>query len=153
MKITVTKKEKPTPVTILHLEGALDGANSASLIDEAQKVFTAGVRDIIVDLIKLTFISSAGLGALHQVAQLFRGINDPEQEESWADYRWAAYRSNSRDHNRRSQEHVKLCSPTKEVQEILDIIGFSSLFEIYTDLNQAVASIQQTAPGMEASLR
>jgi anti-anti-sigma regulatory factor len=152
MKITITKTEGPAPVTILHLEGALDGSNYESLVDNAKKVYAAGARDLILDLSKLTFISSAGLGALHQVALLFRGKKHPEQDESWGAYRWAAYRSIDRDHSRRFQEHVKLFSPTKEVREVLDMIGFSSLFEIYSDLHQATVSFRQAAPAMDAHL-
>jgi anti-anti-sigma factor len=77
MNITISKNEKPFPVTILHLDGILDGANYESLIDETQKVYAAGARDLILDLSKLTFISSAGLGALHRVALLFQGKKHP----------------------------------------------------------------------------
>lgn len=140
MKITTTRTETPTPVTVLHLDGALDGANYQSLLDEAQKLHAAGVRNLILDLCNLTFISSAGLGALHQVALLFRGKVHSEKDETWAAYRWAAYRSIDRDHNHKSHERVKLLSPTKQVREVLDLIGFSNLFEIFTDLDQATAS-------------
>jgi len=146
MKITITKNEKPVPVTILHLDGILDGANYESLIDEAQKVFATGARDIILDLSNLTFISSAGLGSLHRVALLFQGKKHPAKDESWAAYRWAAYRSIDPDHKRRTQEHVKLLSPARQVREVLDLIGFSSLFEIHTDLHQAAASFHLTVP-------
>lgn len=152
MKITLTKTNGPAPVAILHLDGTLDGANYESLIDEAQKVYTSGIRGLILDLSNLTFISSAGLGALHQVALLFRGKNRSEQFESWAAYRWAAYRSIDPDHNRGSHEHVKLYSPSKEVMEVLDLIGFSSLFEIYTDLHQATLSFRQAAPAIKDRL-
>jgi hypothetical protein len=83
----------------------------------------------------------------------------PNHTNSWGfvrrskDESWAAYRSIDRDHNRRTQEHVKLFSPTKQVREVLDMIGFSFLFEIFTDLPQALASFRQTAPVMKASLR
>ena len=153
MKITLTNNQKLTPVTILHLNGKLDGTNYGSLIEEAQKIYAAGVRDIILDLSKLIWISSAGLGAMHQVALLFRGNKQPEQDESWAAYRWAAYRSIDRDHKRGTQEHVKLFSPTKEVREVLDMIGFSSLFEIFTELDQAISSFHTRALEMESSLR
>jgi anti-anti-sigma factor len=143
MKITLSKTEKTIPVTILHLEGALDGANYECLIEEAQKLFASGARDLILDLGKLSFISSAGLGALHQVALIFRGKNDHDQKESWGAYRWAAYRSLDRDHTRRRHEHVKLLSPSNVVQDVLDMIGFSSLFEIYPDLPLALESFQQ----------
>ena len=153
MKITATKIEKPVPVTIIHLEGALDGSNFERLIDEAHKVYATGARDLILDLGKLTFISSAGLGALHQVALMFRGKKRSKKDESWSAYRWAALRAIDSDHNHLSHEHVKLLSPTREVMGVLEMIGFSSLFEIYRDLDQAVASFHQQAPVMEASLR
>lgn len=120
--------------------------------EEAKNLFADGARDLIFDLSKLVFISSAGLGALHQVALLFQGKIRPGPDESWAAYRWAAYRSMDRDHYIRLQEHVKLLSPTREVREVLDMIGFSSLFEIYTDFPQAVASFHKVAPVMETGL-
>lgn len=147
MKITITKTEIPASVTILHLEGKLDRANYESLIEEAQDVYDAGDRDLLLDLGGLFFISSAGLAALHQVALLFRGEEQPCQDEGWA-----AYRAINRDRDRGTQEHVKLLSPTKEVREVLDLTGFGSLFEIFTDLSQALASFRQAVPVSAARL-
>jgi anti-anti-sigma factor len=141
MNITITKNELPIPVTILHLEGKLDRSNYESLIEEAQDVYDSGARHLILDLSQLTFISSAGLTALHQVALLFRGEKHPGQDEGWA-----AFHSIDRDRGSGPQEHVKLFSPTKEVQELLDTTGFSSLFAIYSDLHQATASFRQAVP-------
>jgi anti-anti-sigma factor len=140
MEITITRKKIPVPVTILHLEGTLDGSNHQDLLAEAKKQYSAGARNLLLDISKLTFISSAGLGALHQVALLFRGKKHPAQDETWAAYRWAAYRTMDREHQSTSQEHVKLFSPTKQVREVLDLIGFTSLFEIFTDFDQAINS-------------
>jgi anti-anti-sigma regulatory factor len=147
MKITITKTKGLIPVTILHLEGKLDRANYESLIEEAQDVYGAGNRDLLLDLERLTFISSAGLAALHQVALLFRGEEHPFQDEGWA-----AYRAINRDRERGAQEHVKLLSPTKEVREVLDMTGFGSLFEIFIETHQALASFRQPAPVSAASL-
>jgi hypothetical protein len=153
MKMNITKTERPIPIVILHIEGTLDGANFRKLIEKAQTLFTNGTRDLILDLTKLTFISSAGLGALHQVAMLFKGKIPPEMDESWAGYRWATYRSIRRDHDLSPQEHVKLLSPTREVREVLEMIGFSSLFEIYAYMPQAVESFRQPDMAMEAGMR
>jgi anti-anti-sigma factor len=153
MKITIAKIEQPTPTTILQLDGALDGSNYQGLVDEARKLHAAGTRNLILDLGKLTFISSAGLGAFHQVAIMFRGKKHPEQNETWGAYRWAAYRSIDRDHSRRPQEYVKLLSPTKEVRELLDLIGFDSLFEIFTDINTAASSFHQAELVMVSNRR
>ncbi len=149
MKITITKAEGLIPVAIMHLEGKLDGANYESLIEEAQDVYGAGDRDLLLDLGGLIFISSAGLAALHQVALLFRGEARPGQDEGWAAYRAI---NRDRDRDRGAQERVKLLSPTKEVREVLDLTGFGALFEIFTDLDQALASFPQVAPASAASL-
>ncbi len=153
MKMNITKTEQPIPIVILHLDGILDGASYKRLNEKAQILFASGARDLILDLTNLTFISSAGLGALHQVALLFQGKTRPDPDESWAGYRWATYRNIKRDHDLRRQEHVKLLSPTKEVREVLDMIGFDSLFEIYTDMPQAVESFRQSALLMEPGMR
>jgi hypothetical protein len=140
MNITITKTEKPVPISRLHLDGILDGTNFETLMKEAKKLYTAGARNLILDLSLLTYISSAGLGAIHQVALLFRGKKRHEQDESWGDYRWAAYRKID---NRRMypyEVHVILFSPTKEVRKVLDMIGFGFLFEIFTDLQKAIDS-------------
>lgn len=143
MNITITKTETPFPVTILHLDGKLEGISYEILIDEAQKLYDAGARDLLLDLSKMTFISSAGMAGLHQVALLFRGERHPGQDQGWA-----AYRSIDRDRGHGTQEHVKLLSPTKEVQEVLDLTGFSSLFQIFTGLQPALASFHQEVPAV-----
>jgi anti-anti-sigma regulatory factor len=147
MIITITKTERPAHVTIIHLEGKLDGANYENLIDEAQNIYDAGARDLIIDLSKLTFISSAGLAAIHQVALLFRGERNP----GW-DGGWDAYHAIGRDRSRAPQEHVKLLSPAEPVRQLLDLTGFDSLFEIFNGIDQAVGSFQLPVPTMRAHL-
>jgi anti-anti-sigma regulatory factor len=39
-----------------------------------------------------------------------------------------------------TQEHFKLFNPQPEVNHILDMVGFNTIFEIFTDLDQAVNS-------------
>lgn len=140
MRITISKTDKPVSVTILHLEGKLDRANYESLIDEAQEVYGQGARDLILDMSKLTFISSAGVSALHQVALLF-----PEEKGSRLDGGWGAFRSENRDRSDNTRQHVKLFCPPGVVREVLNLAGFGSLFEIFTDLTQAVESFRQPA--------
>jgi anti-anti-sigma regulatory factor len=113
------------------------------LIDEAQDAFSNGARDLVLDMSKLTFISSAGVAALHQVALLYR-----EENHSRLDGGWRAFRSENNGHPNPTQEHVKLFSPPGVVRELLNLSGFGSLFEIFTDLSQAVESFRQPAPEM-----
>ena len=153
MKMNITRTERPIPIVVLHIDGVLDGANFKKLIEKAESLFAGGTRNLILDLTRLTFISSAGLGALHQVALIFQEKIRPETDETWASYRWATFRNIKRDHDLRPQKHVKLLSPTREVQEVLDMIGFTTLFEIYMYMPQAVESFRQPELVMETSLR
>ena len=137
MKITISKMGKPAHLAILHLEGKLDRANYESLLDEAQELYGEGVRDLILDLSKLIYISSAGLSALHQVALLFRG------EKRNTTNTGIGTRSADPEGRRMVQEHVKLFSPTRDVREALDLVGFDTLFEIFGDLPQAMGSFRQ----------
>jgi anti-anti-sigma regulatory factor len=135
MEMTVT--HKPGAVAILHLIGTLDGSNYQSLINEAQKLYDTGVRNIILDLSQLTFMSSAGISALHRVALIFRGEKHTELEEGWA-----SYRAMGRDRDSGLQKHVKLLSPAERVQHSLELVGFTTFFEVFTDADLAVASFQ-----------
>jgi hypothetical protein len=38
------------------------------------------------------------------------------------------------------QQHVKLLNPRSEVMGVLDMVGFGNVFEIYTNLDEAVNS-------------
>jgi len=135
MIITTTQKQGRSPVTVLQLAGKLDGSNYMQLIDEAKKAYLNGVRDLLIDLSQLTYLSSAGIAAIHQTALIFRGLPVADEGSSWA-----AYHAIDRDRDNGFQSHVKLLSPQPSVIEILDITGFGSLFEIHTDLEAAVES-------------
>ena len=125
------------PVTILQLAGKLDGSNYVEMFDEVKKIYAQGVRDLLIDLSRLTYLSSAGITAIHRTAVVFRGLSVPNDESGWA-----SFHAIDRDRDSGLQEHVKLLSPTPEVAHILDIVGFKSMFEIHTDLDTALASFQ-----------
>jgi anti-anti-sigma regulatory factor len=137
MNISVSQAQAPgrVPVTVIKLDGQLDGQNFQELITKAQELHAAGGRDFLLDLSDLIYISSAGLVALHSVALLARGEEIPNVEGGWA-----AYRSMGRSSEAGVQRHVKLLNPRSEIMGVLDMVGFSSVFEIYTDRDEAVNS-------------
>ena len=135
MEMTSTLKQGRVPVTVLQLDGKLDGSNHMELVEEAKTIYRNGVRDLLLDLRRLTYLSSAGITAIHKTALLFRGLPVPEEESGWS-----AYHAIDRDRDSGVQKHVKLLSPQPEVAEVLEITGFKALFEIHTNLDVAVAS-------------
>jgi anti-anti-sigma regulatory factor len=135
MNISVSQAQGNVPVTVIKLDGQLDGQNYQELIAKAQELYDAGGRDFLLDLSDLTYISSAGLVALHSVALLARGEELPDVEGGWS-----AYRSMGRSSEAGMQKHVKLLNPRTEVMDVLDMVGFSNVFEIFTDRETAVNS-------------
>ena len=135
MNMSVSEAKGNVPVTVIKIDGQLDGQNYQELISKSQELYKAGTRDFLLDLSELTYISSAGLVALHSMALLARGEELPDTEGGWS-----AYRSMGRSSEAGVQKHVKLLNPRSEVMGVLDMVGFSNVFEIYTDLNEAVMS-------------
>lgn len=133
--MSVSQAQGNVPVTVIKLDGQLDGQNYQELITKSQELYKAGVHDFLLDLSELTYISSAGLVALHSMALLARGEELPDTEGGWS-----AYRSMGRSSEAGMQKHVKLLNPRSEVMGVLDMVGFSNVFEIYTDLDEAIKS-------------
>jgi anti-anti-sigma regulatory factor len=135
MNISASQAQGNVPITVIKLDGQLDGQNYQELIAKARELFDAGRRDFLLDLSDLTYISSAGLVALHSVALLARGEELPDMEGGWS-----AYRSMGRSSEAGVQHHVKLLSPRSEVMGVLEMVGFSNVFEIFNDRDTAVNS-------------
>jgi len=135
MEMKFTQYQGTVPVTVLHLEGSLDGSNYEKLVAEASRLYKTGIRNLVLDLSKLTFLSSAGISSIHRVALMFKGKKVEELEEGWA-----AFRAMDRDRDGGTQQHVKLLNPSKEVSKVLEMVQFKTYFETYTDVHEAVAS-------------
>ncbi len=140
-EITVTHNQEPVPVAILQMQGSLDGSTYERFIAKAKELYASGVRNLLLDLRELTFLSSAGIASLHRVALLFRGKPVSEDDEGWD-----AYRAIDRDRDSGAQERVKLYSPSESVRRVLELVGFTALFDIYTDTTAALASFPALIP-------
>ena len=64
------------------------------------------MRDLLIDLSRLSYMSSLGISAIHETALVFRGLEIPEKEAGWT-----AYNAIDRDRGNGVQKHVKLLSP------------------------------------------
>ncbi len=135
MNIQVSTEKGNVPVTVIKLEGQLDGQNYQELIAKARELYQAGTRDILLDLDDLTYISSAGLVSLHTMALMLRGESTPDPEQGWA-----AVKSADRTRQAGVQQHIKLLNPRPEVSSVLEMVGFSTFFETYTDREKAIQS-------------
>jgi anti-anti-sigma factor len=135
MEITVSQAQGQIPVTILHINGDIDGSTYRDLIAKGDEVFKSGAHALLLDLTNTRYISSAGLVSLHSLAKILRGTKELDAESGWE-----AFRSIDRERAGGRQKHLKLLNPQPKVKSVLEMAGFDQFFEIYADEAEAVAS-------------
>ncbi len=135
MNITAQQTTAPTPVTILSLQGDLDGSNYLDLIAAAKAAQQTGAKHLLLDLGGVPYMSSAGLVALHSSVQLLRGEQPPDPAAGWSTLKSVAL-----DTTGTTQQLVKLLNPQPRVMRTLEMSGMNAFFEIYTDEAAALAS-------------
>ncbi len=135
MNISTSQAQGSVPVTIIKIDGQLDGQNYQELIMKAQELCNAGAHDFLLDLTDLTYISSSGLVALCTVALLARGEKLANAGEGRPASRPLIHPTESG-----TQQHVKLLNPCSEITRIFDMVGLGTLFEVFTNRETAVNS-------------
>jgi anti-anti-sigma factor len=131
MEIAVSHEQGRVPVTVFHIQGEINVNSYEQLQAQAQAAVKAGARDVLLDLTGVTYISSAGLRALHHIFTLLR-TDSPAESDS-------ALSKGLRDGTWKSP-HFKLLNPQPSVLEILKTTGYDMYLEIHHNLQEAVAS-------------
>lgn len=135
LSITIDKALERVPVTIIRLSGELDGSNYATLIEQGRELFAADVRDLLLDLSNLTFMSSSGLVALHSLALIMRGGGLPDEGNGWSSFHAI---SNDIEAAKGTEKHLKLSEPQPRVLKMLETTGFDQILEIFEDEQTAL---------------
>jgi hypothetical protein len=125
---TLTISKTAGSVLVLHLGGKLDGQTNQALLDAARAEHEAGVRFLLIDLEQMQMITSAGLGALHNIYKLF---TPADEIEAWdRENHGEPYKSN----------YFKLAAAPPSVYYVLNIAGFLNNIPIYPDVPAALAA-------------
>jgi len=132
MQISFSKQSN---VTVMHLLGDVDSSNYTEVIIRAQQVYDDGARNLLLDLSKVPYVSSAGLMAFHTLARIFSGHATQSKDSSRPIFRAI----NPKD-DAIARERIKLLSPQPAVEQVLDVVGLRQFFEIHTDLEAGVNS-------------
>jgi anti-anti-sigma factor len=135
MEITVLQEQGRAAVSVIRISGHLDGQTYQDLISKANEIVGTGAKNILLDLSDLTYISSAGLVSLHTIALMTRGEELPNPEQGWS-----TLKSMDRTHDGGLQKYLKLLNPRPEVTKVLEMVGFSEFFEVFTDRQKAIDS-------------
>ena len=114
LTITVSEIKSKVPVTVLRLEGDLDSKTYSDLENKAGALIEAGSRNFVLDLSAVSFMGSAGLRAMHGMANKLK--------------------------NSAGGGQVKLLQPSDSVARVLKTLGFDQFFNIHSSLDEAVIS-------------
>lgn len=120
LDIAVSQAEGSVSVSVLALKGVLDASTQKELESKAEELIGGGTTHILLDMRGVSYMSSAGLRAMHAIA----GKLSPEEASETAI----------------KSSRLKLLSPSEDVAKILKTLGFDAYLESFDDLNSAVAS-------------
>jgi anti-anti-sigma factor len=105
-------------VLILSADGGLNADTAADFIDQLESLIDAGVKQIIVDCTRLSYISSYGIGVVMRL------------------------------HNKLARHggDIKLAAPPGMVLRALVATRLAGLFQIYPDVNRARLAFRPKDP-------
>ena len=135
MEFSTEQVQGRAPITILGLQGDLDGSNYQTLITKANELHQAGTQNFVLDMGKVNYMSSAGLVALHTIARLLQGEPLPDPDAGWE-----AIHAIQRDEAAGKHAQLKLLNPQSRVDQTLELTGMKEYFDIFTDRQAAIAS-------------
>jgi len=103
-------------VCVVGITGRLDSGTSESFGQQLHQLIDGGGRRLVVDGATLDYVSSAGLRMLLVAAKRLKVVNGK----------------------------IVLSSLKPHILEVFEIAGFTSIFPVYGDAEQAVQQLQQS---------
>jgi len=99
--------------SVVTFKGDLDATNVEDVVEKVFNAMNSGTDHIIADFTDLRYVNSTGLGILLHFSKSAKEKNGT----------------------------FKICSVSENVFEILDIIGATTLLEIFDTVDDAIASL------------
>jgi anti-anti-sigma factor len=119
------------PLTVIHLKGSLDTAAYHQLQSHSRKAYESGMRNLLLDMREVTYISSGGLRALMDLLKLMSSDLSAESREAMLlQPNSAPFKSS----------HFKLLDPPDQVRKVLTMAGIDIFLDIQDNYEEAVAS-------------
>ena len=131
MNITISQEMGKIPVTVFRLEGDINMESAPQIEEQARQAHAAGMRNMVIDLTDVAYMSSAGIRLLNGLFNMLRTDTPAERPEAMHQGMLAGtFKS----------PHLKLVNPTKRVMEVLKMAGLDMFLEIHRNVKDAVAS-------------
>ncbi|HLA43902.1 MAG TPA: STAS domain-containing protein, partial [Aggregatilineales bacterium] len=84
MEIIIQNSDRKPALSIIILNGDLDGSNYQEVIHAAKQAQENGAKYLLIDMENVPFMGSAGLVALHSIALLMQGKELPNPDDGWS---------------------------------------------------------------------
>ena len=131
MEIIISEVQTGVPVEVFRLNGEFDANSARAFDEEARKAVQGGAQDVLLDLAKVDFMSSAGIRSISMLYnELCLDCSESER---------AAINKGIRDGTYKAP-HLKLLKPSKRVSMVLQMAGLDMFLEIFDDERKALAS-------------
>lgn len=111
---TITAEERPSGVKIIRIEGDLDSMGTHMVESKFDALLAGSNQPVIVDIDKVSFISSAGMAML-----LVKGKRLRQQKGQ-----------------------LVIANANDRVLEVLSLAGFNELFDLYSSIEEAVSALE-----------
>jgi anti-anti-sigma regulatory factor len=135
LQINLLNPHKEPGITVLALQGQLDGLTYNNLVNKAIELYKSGTRCILLDLSNLQTLNIAGLAALHSVARLLRGDPPHDMEMGWSVFHEIRHTGDVG-----LQPGLKIYNPQPNVAKVLNSSRLDQTVEIYHDYTAALSS-------------
>ena len=122
-------------VAVLALDGELDASNYRELIATGSGLYADGARRLVLDLSKLSYMSSSGIVALHSLALIFRGLQPPDPEAGWT----AIHAVSADTAEGTWADQVRLVAPMAAIDTVLERTGLKRILPVHADRDSAIA--------------
>lgn len=106
-------QDKIDGVVVVSLSGRIDSTAAVDFEEQLIQIIDQGTNIMVVDFLNVQFISSAGLRVLLLAAKKVKPYGGK----------------------------LHLCNMSKDVREVFDISGFSSIFDIHANVTEATQAI------------
>lgn len=105
--------ERDGSALVVAVDGRIDGSNSQEFQDRFEEVIEDGDRAVVLDMGKLTYISSSGLRATLLLARRLQ----------------------------RQQAKFAICSLSPSIKEVFEISGFDRIIQVLASREEATQAV------------
>ena len=123
MEITTSQIQGRVPVTVLRVQGTVDSSTFQDFTNIMRTAIDGGAEFLLLDLTEVPFMSSAGIRSLNEIS-MFLLKKFPQEKLGWTP----------------RSSRLKLLNPSIRVDEVFKISGVDTVFEIHSEMEEAVAS-------------